>query len=462
MSFDGAPPVDDVRSRIERDPLPEQAVPAASPFAPARPEPSSGASGFRTDGEQLCSVVPRSSKPELADAKTAGPNPTLDLASAARETWDVLVIGAGPAGALAARQAALAGARVLLVERKTFPRWKVCGACVNEQALSVLRGVGLGDLTTSLGAIPLDEFRLRAAGREARLRLPGGVSVSRARFDAALARTAIDAGCAFLSGTQAQVEAVEEGHRSVALRQRDESATAAARVVLAAAGLGHDCLPAAQGLQSVAENSRIGAGATLTEFPEYYERGTIFMAVGRGGYVGLVRPEDDTLNVAAAFDRTLLSRTGGPGSGAASLLEDAGFPRIDSLATAHWQGTVSLTRHPPQPAHERLFMLGDASGYVEPFTGEGIAWALAAAVAVVPLAARGAVEWNSRLPAQWTDLCRRTIGRRQRLCRLLATLLRSPLCVRAAIRMLSLFPGLATPLVARLNSSVVSSGGCDS
>ena len=42
--------------------------------------------------------------------------------------WDVVVIGAGPAGAIAARQIALAGARVLLVERKSFPRRKVCGA----------------------------------------------------------------------------------------------------------------------------------------------------------------------------------------------------------------------------------------------------------------------------------------------------------------------------------------------
>ena len=51
-------------------------------------------------------------------------------------TWDGIVIGAGPAGAMAARQLALAGRRVLLVEKKRFPRWKICGACLNGQALA--------------------------------------------------------------------------------------------------------------------------------------------------------------------------------------------------------------------------------------------------------------------------------------------------------------------------------------
>jgi flavin-dependent dehydrogenase len=43
--------------------------------------------------------------------------------------WDAVVIGAGPAGAMAARELALLGGRILLVERKRFPRWKICGAC---------------------------------------------------------------------------------------------------------------------------------------------------------------------------------------------------------------------------------------------------------------------------------------------------------------------------------------------
>ena len=56
--------------------------------------------------------------------------PTLDFAGAVDQLWDVVVVGAGPTGSLAARQLARAGADVLLVDRLSFPRWKVCGCCL--------------------------------------------------------------------------------------------------------------------------------------------------------------------------------------------------------------------------------------------------------------------------------------------------------------------------------------------
>ena len=56
--------------------------------------------------------------------------------------WDVVVVGAGPAGALAAHGLASRGVRVLLVEQRHFPRWKVCGACLSPQALAVLEAAG--------------------------------------------------------------------------------------------------------------------------------------------------------------------------------------------------------------------------------------------------------------------------------------------------------------------------------
>lgn len=84
---------------------------------------------------------------------------TLDLSAATARQWDVAVVGAGPAGALAARQVALAGAAVVLIDKASFPRGKVCGCCVNGAALGVLESVGLGDLPRRLGARPLTRVR---------------------------------------------------------------------------------------------------------------------------------------------------------------------------------------------------------------------------------------------------------------------------------------------------------------
>ena len=121
---------------------------------------------------------------------------------------------AGPAGGLAARQLALAGATVLLVEKKTFPRPKVCGACLNGRGIEVLRSVGLGPRLDGLG-VPIDSLRLGMSGRVADLGLPGGLAIPRSRLDAALAAAAEEAGVAFLQGTLGELGEASGTDRAV-------------------------------------------------------------------------------------------------------------------------------------------------------------------------------------------------------------------------------------------------------
>ena len=116
-----------------------------------------------------------------------------------RGDWDVLVVGAGPAGAVAAREVARAGARALLVDRAAFPRPKVCGACLNLRAIDSLDRLGLAERVAALGPRPLRRVRLAAGGAEAALALPGGCSLSRERFDEALAQAAVEAGAPILT-----------------------------------------------------------------------------------------------------------------------------------------------------------------------------------------------------------------------------------------------------------------------
>ena len=371
-----------------------------------------------------------------------------------RSRWDVVVVGAGPAGALAARQLARLGCSVLLVDKATFPRWKVCGCCVNQRALGTLEAVGLGRLPAALGAALLHSFHLAGWKRQAVMPLPGGVSLSREVFDAALVRAAVEAGAEFLPNTQAMLGGSTAQLRIVQLRHGDQELLVEATLVLAANGLGGKLLAGEEDFEvRLAPSSRIGAGTIAAEAPAFYAPGTIYMACGEQGYVGLVRLEDGRLDIAAAFDADGVRRAGGLGEVAAAILDNAGFPAIKWLTELSWRGTPPLTRRASRLGGHRAFVLGDAAGYIEPFTGEGMAWALASGAGVAPFARRAIASWDPDLVMRWSVHYRGSVVRRQRVCRTVARCLRRPRLTRTLIATLDWLPALARPLIRYLNAS---------
>ena len=381
-------------------------------------------------------------------------SPIEELDRAAKAPWDAIVVGAGPAGSLAAREIAKNGRKVLLVERRTFPRWKVCGACLNGRGLAVLDAVGLVDFASRLHAIPLKTFDLRHRGRSALLPLPTGVALSRACMDAALTEEARFAGADVLMETHAAVLSAGPEFREVTLTRDRHTIKVSARIVVVAAGLGQHCVADEPDLHAQAiEGSRMGAGCEVEDFDGELEPGTLGMAVGHHGYVGLVRVETGRLNIAAAFERDWLRTLGTPGLATAAVLVEAGFPAVAGLDDATWQGTVGLTRRVRIAGANRLLLVGDAVGYVEPFTGEGMAWALASGQAVVPFVVKGINHWDPTTPGEWTRLHRRLIGNRQRICRVLAGVLRRPMLTGLAIEALARRPGIARPFLNHMNAT---------
>jgi flavin-dependent dehydrogenase len=386
---------------------------------------------------------------------TVSIEPTLSPEAAGRRLWDVAVIGAGPAGSLAARELARRGAAVLLIDRNKFPRYKVCGGCLNPRAIHQLEKAGLSNLTRDLGAVPLTKLRLGARGQFADVPLPTGAGVSREAFDSALVRAAVAAGAQFLPNTSASSLPIDNGadYRTVRLRHAGCNNVIDARIVLSAGGLGSHLEESATvnreeaAGQSWAPNSRVGAGTMVQSPNSNYEPGVIYMACSEEGYVGQTFVEDGRMDIAAALDPLAVKSAGGIGELATIILKRAGFPSYPNLPGLSWRGTPHLTRQAPRLGGERLFVLGDAAGYIEPFTGEGMAWALAGAGLAAPLVLRGVRNgWDPELLVRWRGAYHRKVTRRQSICRITADLLRRPIATRVMVRSLSFAPWLSVPL----------------
>lgn len=287
---------------------------------------------------------------------------TTTLEAAAGVAWDIVVIGAGPAGAVAAREAARRGGTVLLVDRASFPRAKVCGCCLNGAALGILAEIGLEDLTTRCGAVPLESIQLASRRRKATIPLGEGVSLSRARLDAELIQAAIAEGAQFLDATQATVGDVDGACRIVDLKADQRAAPARAvqaraAVVIIAGGLGCRVFAdEAAGERQTAASSRVGAGTVLEAPASDFSPGTIYMACQRDGYVGLVLLEDGRLDIAAALDATAIKRHGGIGPLVERILAAAEIPAPAALAEATWHGTARLTQRREHVGGQNYFV----------------------------------------------------------------------------------------------------------
>ncbi|MFM7130965.1 MAG: NAD(P)/FAD-dependent oxidoreductase [bacterium] len=370
--------------------------------------------------------------------------------------WDLVVIGAGPAGGMAAYLAAKTGMRTLLVERQSFPRAKVCGGCLNAAGVDLLNRVGLEEIPQKYG-LPIDQFCLGLKHRRVEMAVPAGVAITRTDLDHALVQAAVAQGVSFLPETTATPDRLQPDHREVRLAGHGENRIVRSKSVIVATGLkglGGGEPDSARAFETrVARGSRIGTGCLLPgEFSDY-PAGSIFMAIGRRGYVGLTATREG-LGVASACDARLLKETQGPGAGAVEILHEAGFAVPGGLQHANWAGTLPLTRKTRPVAAYRLFLAGDAAGYVEPFTGQGMAIALQSAAELVPILKDAMRENSGKAEQDWSRFYQMHVANRHWPAALMARLLRRPMVASVAFGLASHIPRSSQCLIQAINRTI--------
>ena len=367
--------------------------------------------------------------------------------------WDLIVIGGGLAGLAVATTAARLGKRVLLCEKKSFPRAKVCGACLNGNALAALHELGFSSILDHYQAPLLTKVHIANGKRHLELSLPGGRAITREKLDYELALEAEKLGVTLLQDCHANFDdcQVSSTQREIKLTQGRTIRILTAKLIAITAGLAGIKLPDGTAPAKVAPHSKIGMGTTCLDPNSNIELGKIYLCVREEGYLGIVQAEQGILNLAAAIRPTLLKSSRSFTQWAQETLQLYSLQINLPGDLTHWQGTPPLTRQLAVPAGPRWLAIGDSAGYVEPFTGEGMAWALASGNVAGKLIASHLNDWNSEYEKQWVTLHRSLIRSRQMGCRGLAWCLERPTFGSLAMSIVTQFPWIGRHMVSNIN-----------
>jgi menaquinone-9 beta-reductase len=378
-------------------------------------------------------------------------NPTDEVVT--ETTWDVAILGAGPAGSVAASLLAARGMRVLLVEKSSWPREKVCGGCVSAAAAKLLTSAGLS--STLRNGQRINRAIWHVGKKSLEIPADEGVAMLRSDLDSALVDAAIKRGCTFISNTAAKLLPDESRgqYRIVRLKTDGISKDIRAKVVLACDGItGTSVNDEPWAKWRIDRGAWIGASVTCSPANPHWRTGDIHMHIARGGYVGAVRLPDSQLHIAAALNPVRCRQAGGPTVLIETILRSYGQFEIPNLQGVRLRGSGAMTRHREHLGGHRVLVVGDAGGYVEPFTGEGMAWAIRSAIEVDNLL-HTTEDWPETLPTQWAIVHHGVIGQKQLRCKALRPLVHHPSVAMLGISVASVIPAIGRFLASRICES---------
>jgi geranylgeranyl reductase family protein len=300
---------------------------------------------------------------------------------------DALIVGSGPAGSSLAVGLARAGASVLLVESSRHPRPKACAEYASPRILEELGRIGMAPDEWTDAAVPLGGMHIHAGEHSSVIRYAdrrgsrSAWGLDRKAFDARLASHAVERGAELRERASAvRLEAGRGRVRGAWIRYRE---TGREELVTADWTIGAD------GVRSTV--ARLVGVERQVRFPRrlglvaHYSgtdglTGHGEMHVGAGGYIGLAPMPGGELNVGMA-----LPMDGASGSsrvrfeGAIAAIPAvtqrlAGAQRLTPI-----RGAAPIGHRVSRVAGPGWLLIGDAAGFVDPFTGEGIHRALRSA-----------------------------------------------------------------------------------
>jgi menaquinone-9 beta-reductase len=361
---------------------------------------------------------------------------------------DIVVVGAGPAGSATALLLARAGHPVTLVDRARFPRRKACGECLNPGAVATLRRLGLADRIEALRPATLTGWDLIApSGRTYHASFPADAGVAwgldRGALDWTLLRAAREAGARVMEGTRVVGVRSNAGAPSLTLAN---GGSLCPRLVVGADGL-RSVVARATGAATRGGMRKASLSIHVTGIRDLTpDRGRL--AFGGPVTLGLAPLDPEgrrwTLTVVV------------PSAHASELPRDGGrlvrfaAARLPALAGAEAIGPPLGSGPfdwPTAPlVQDGILLVGDAAGYYDPLTGQGLYRALRAAELAAPVVARALRDGrtSSRALGSYASSVRAAFRGGRRLQRAVETLRRRPRLLSAGLALADRGQGLDT------------------
>lgn len=395
---------------------------------------------------------------------------------------DVAIVGAGPAGAVLAARLARAGLDVLLIERSPTWRWHAGGVFSSPAAVDALRRSGLDTGTIQRVTRPIPAMRLETPGG-AVIRLTYGadsggapaVGFDRSALDPALVSMARGAGATVLTGVTVQGVDLGSGRcrpRATLhlLGVRSPDTIVEARIVVGADGAGSRVARAAKVARIVRLPPRIGITYHVPDV-----RGDAAadarMQILDDGYVGIAPVPGGRVNVGIVLGRSWAPALAAKGAAAVASRVVTGFRPTDQddvgWATAptcdHLAGAAPLGVRVTRRAGAGWFLVGDAAGFLDPFTGEGLHRALVSTGFAAPaiIAAVRRPESAARAAAAYDRAMRRRFAAKDAVSWLVQVFLARPMLFEYAARRLATRPDVRATMGLVMGDLIPATRGLD-
>jgi menaquinone-9 beta-reductase len=281
--------------------------------------------------------------------------------------FDVAIVGGGPAGSSCAAFCAAAGLRTAMFEREKFPREKVCGDCINPACWPIVRRLQVVERVRALPHGKLDRVEfIGIGGQRLSVALPVGdeaeIAVKRSHFDQVLLERARELGTeVFESATVTALTSPDPRTDYWKISVGDQIVTS--RTLVAADGR-NSTVARLCGLLPRPARERVALQTHLPLPKNFGDR--VVLEFRPEGYSGQAPVGDAQLNVClVSVPKRIAS------------LRSWAEERFGISPDHSWRTITPLTREPISAAQPSLFFVGDTARVVEPFTGEGIYYALA-------------------------------------------------------------------------------------